>query len=275
MHKLQSLVEDHGTIVVTASCDALAPSTDDPSQAPSSSVSYRSPPSSEDPSPYYADQRTPSRPSPNPHRVFPISIEGFVAEVNRDLETIEKSLSQVSQESVRDKPTWMTDDPRVVDLQIAGDHRHLSSIAKFRRGLSQRSLAIEFDEWEQTTYRTSRIKERTMNLLVKPSRKLGHIAEFLKINKYRFQNRIAARTGIEHGIKLLVCETLLSGIGFSAILIFQYSRLRSIKFEELDGLKDALKDANKIKKLADQKADWLDHCQREYNSEWLCDLALG
>lgn len=40
----------------------------------------------------------------------------------------------------------MTEDPRVVDLQMDGSH--LSPETKFREGLSQRSLAIEFSRWE-------------------------------------------------------------------------------------------------------------------------------
>ena len=95
------------------------------------------------------------------------------------------------------------------------------------------------------------------------------MTEFLELNKHRFQNFSAARNGIQHGIKLLVCETLLSGTGISAIFIFEYSRFRSIKFRDLRGLKDAIKDATKIKKLALQKADWIDRYQKSYDSKWL------
>ncbi|KAL8668516.1 MAG: hypothetical protein Q9168_006856 [Polycauliona sp. 1 TL-2023] len=251
VQKLQSLIEDH--------------STRNPGRVPldtndSSAFSFNG----EDPSAPSPDQRTPPQPSP----VAPSLIEDFVAGLDKDLERIEKLLSQVSHKAVTCEPTWMNDDPRVVDLQIAGG-RQSSPTTKLRRGLSQRSLASEFDDWEKNTYGTSKVKERASNPLVEPSRKLGHIAEFLDNNKDRFHNIPAARAGIEHGIKLLISETLLVGVGFSAILVFQYSRFRKIKFEELDGLKDAIKDSDRIKKLAEQKADWFDHCQRDYNGKWL------
>lgn len=98
-------------------------------------------------------------------------------------------------------------------------------------------------------------------------RKLGPISKF--INQHRFKNCPVVRNAIQHGIKLLVCEKLLSGFGISAIFLFKYSRLRSIRLLELGGLKNAIKYAIKIKKLADQKADWIDQCQKGYNGEWL------
>ena len=263
VQKLQSLIEDHSTTVIAATCrDVSSPTTDDPGRVPPSSVSRRSPPTpldtdssalsfnGEDPSASSSDQRT----SPQPSPVAPSSIENFVTGLNKDLESIEKLLSQVSHEAVTCEPTWMNDDPRVVDLQIA-DGRQSSPTIKLRRGLSQRSLTIEFDDWEKNAYETSKVKERASNPSVKPSRKLGHIAKFLDDNKNRFHNLSATRIGIEHEIKLLICETLLIEVGFSTILIFQYSRFRKVKFEELDCLKDAMKDSDRIKKLAEQKTD--------------------
>lgn len=280
VHKLQPLVEDHDSIVNTASLsNTLAVTTDDLNGAPSSSVSHRSPLKSKDPSAHYPDQRNPPQSPSSPHRFFPVApspIETFIAQVDEDLEKIEKYLAQVYCEAIKDKKIWIKDDdPRAVDLAAA--YRNPSPMAKFRRGLSQRSLATEFDKWEQTTYETSKVKQLTI-YASESSRKLGHITEFVDKNKHRFHDRSMARAGIAHGIKLLVCETILSGIGFSAIFIFEYSRFRSVKFEDLYSLKDAVRDANKIQRLADQKADWLECCQRNYDGEWLLpsiELANG
>lgn len=97
---------------------------------------------------------------------------------------------------------------------------------------------------------------------MKPGRKLEHIAKFLENSEYsyRFQNCSVARNGIQYEVKMLVCEILLSGTGIPVILILEYSRFRSIKLEKLDGLKNAITDANRIKKLAGQKANWIDRC---------------
>lgn len=102
-------------------------------------------------------------------------------------------------------------------------------------------------------------------------RRLGHITKFPEANTHRFHNHVAARDGIGHGIKLLVCEKLLGGKGVAAIFIFRFTSLRTLKCEELNALKDAIEEqgSKSIKKLAGQKADWLGRCQSIYNGKWL------
>ncbi len=285
VQKLQSLTKDHGTTITTVSChNTLPPAIDGRGRPPTSLISHRSPPiphtsdssllslGGEDSSIHPHSQRIPPTPSSLFYRLprdTPEVIEKFVSGLKKELEKIRKLLSQVCHKSIIGEPVWIKDDPRVVDLQIAGNH-DTSPTLKLRRGLSQRSLAFEFDDWERTTHGTSRVIERT----TEPSgelrnRKLGHIAEFLKINKDRFHNQKAARAGIEHGIKLLVCEALLGETGFSAILSFHYTSLRSVTFKELDCLKDAIQDGDPIKELAEQQTQWLDLYQRDYDGKRL------
>ena len=185
----------------TPAVDMSGPSTNDPGRTPSS-VPYRSPFNSKHPSAHYPEKRNLQH-SSSPHGTRPVApspIQRFVAEVDGKLEKIETQLSQVYH--VRDQPVWKKDDdPRVVDLQIAGC-RNVSSMARFRRGLSQRSLTIEFDKWEQATYKKSGIKKRASRSSIEPGRKLGHITKFLEIHKHRIQNYPAVRNGIQHEIKL-------------------------------------------------------------------------
>ena len=227
----------------------------DPSRILPSTVSSRSPPvNSKDPP-------APPEQSPNPHIIHSSPIQGFIAEIDRKVEKIEGQLSQVYH--IRDRPIWTEEnDLRFIDLQSAS-RRNTPSIARLRRGLSQRSLVIESDTWEQATYRTSRVNRRTSRSALKPGRKIG------------FKNFLVAGNRIQHGIKLLICETLLSGAEISAILIFEYTQLRLIKFEDLEGLKNTIKDANRIKKFAHQKADWIDRCQKSYDGEWPCPWHSG
>ena len=194
--------------------------------------------------------------------VAPDPLQSFIAIVEGKLEEIEKCLSDLYH--VTEQPVWEREDPRIDDMNTGS--RYMSSMARLRRGLRQRSLAIEFEKWEQATYGTSTV-HKWARYLAKADRKLGHMTEFLEINMHRFRKISAARNGLQHGIKLLVCERLLNGTGVSALLIFEYSRLRLIKFRELDAFKDAVKNSQKIKKLADQKADWVDDCQKCYDGE--------
>lgn len=282
VQKLQSLIEEQSTAhVVVTRCEASSPTTDGPGRPSPSSFSHHSAPNSPNINsslPFTFNSENRLDPSlgqhTSPHHVHPLppappsSTEKFVEKTNEGLGRIEKYLSKVCNEGATSEPAWRKDDPRIVDLQIAGDSKPSANI-KFRRGLSQRSLAIEFDDWEWKTHRTSILKERATNPSVEPSRKLGHITGFLNANRHRFHNLVAARAGIEHGLKLLVSETLLGGIGYSAILIFRYGKFRAVKYAEFNDLKDAIKKSNSIKKLAEQKADWFGQCQSIYDGKWL------
>ena len=282
VQQLQSLVEDQSkALAVATRREASPPTTDDPGRPSSSSISHQSspnPPNTNESLPFTLNSKNPLGPSLgqhiSPHHADPLpparpsSTEKFIEKTNGGLERIEKCLSKICQNGVMSEPVWRNDDPRVVDLQIAGDLKP-STNTKFRRGLSQRSLAIEFADWERKTHGTSILKERATNPSVEPSRKLGHITEFLNCNTHRFHNLVAARAGIEHGLKLLVSETLLGGIGYSAILIFRYGEFRAVKYAELNGLTDAIKKSESIKRLAEQKAEWFGQCQSIYNGERL------
>ena len=280
VQRLQSLVEDQSTALVVVTHEASPPTTDDPGRPSASFVSHHFSPIrnvndslpstlySKDPLGSFLGQHT----SPYPARLLPpappSSTEKFVETTNEGLEKIEECLSQVCQKSLMSEPMWRNDDARLIDLQVAGDSNP-STNTKFRRGLSQRSLAFEFADWERKTHGTSILNERATNPMVEPSRKLGHITEFLNANTHRFHNGVAARAGIEHGLKLLVSETLLGGIGYSAILIFRYGKFRAVKYAHFNDLKDAINKSESIKKLAEQKAEWFGQCQSIYNGEWL------
>lgn len=276
VQKLQSRIEAHSTGIVPATGrHTPCPYADDRSPAPSS-VSHHS--SSSRPrsngsissslngeGPLALSQEQHASPKP------PLSsIEKFMRGLENALESIKTFLSHECRGIVTSEPEWAADDPRIVDIQIAGGSKP-SNIVKFRRGLSQRSLAIEYRDWESNAYGISSVEQRANDPSVQLSRKLGHVTKFLEANMHRFYNSEAARDGIEHGIKLLVCEELLGGIGISAILFFRFSSLRSLKYEELKGLKDVIEeqDSDSIKKLAGQKADWLRQCQSQYDGKWL------
>ena len=169
------------------------------------------------------------------------SIEKFMRGLGNVLESIKIILSYRRGEFITSRPEWAADDPRIVNIQIAGGSK-LSNITKFRRGLSQRSLAIEYYDWESNAYGISVVQQRANDPSVQLSRKLGHVTEFLDTNMHRFHNSKAARDRIKHGIKLLICEELLGGIGISAILVFRFSSLRSLKYKDLKGLKDAVEE---------------------------------
>ena len=234
--------------------DASAPTTEDLGH-----LNYKHPP---------AHQLKRHKSHQSPYSSHPIAlspIRRFIADVNREINDIGEQLSQVyhfRDQLVRN----MNNDPPFADLQQSGSRKDFL-MAIFVKGLSQRSLATEFDKWEQATYGSSKIELWAVSSLPKPNRSLGHLAEYLELKRNHFRDIRVTRHAIQHGIKLLLCERMLHGTGISAIFIFKHTRLRSIKFEELGGLSDAMKDADRIMELANQKADWIDQCQKDYDGK--------
>ena len=284
IQKLQSSIDDQSPASSAAPCHTPGSTTDNLHRS-SSSTSQRRPQNSLEPAEAASlslasndapDQRNPHAPN-SPQQPYlntpqslllPSSVENVLTRLIKNLEKTEEFLSQPFYKAVRDEPLWVTDDPRITDIEVAGGSKKPAH-TKFRRGLSQRSLAMEFDNWERSNSGTSRVCDRAANPSVKPSRKPVNIQSFLEANKHRFKNLAAARDGIEYGIKLLVCEKLLGGTGFSALLIFQFDSFRSVKYPELKDLKKAIEKQKSIKNLARLKAGWLSDCQNKYNSKWL------
>lgn len=162
---------------------------------------------------------------------------------------------------------WTEEDPRVIDLRLSSSSNPSFDV-KFRRGLSQRSLAAEYDEWEKATFNTSRILELSQNPAISDHRK-GHIDHYLQVNIHRFKDQKSTRHGIKHGIRLLVFETIYGHVGISAILILVYSAFRSVKYKEHFWMKRSLEDTA-WESLAKDKSSWLTQCQGQYDGKSPC-----
>jgi len=156
------------------------------------------------------------------------------------------------------------EDPRVIDLRLSSS-RNTSFDVKFRRGLSQRSLAAEYNEWEKATFNTSRIFELSQDPEKSDDRK-GHIDDFLQDNTHRFKDQNSTRHGIKHGIRLLVFETIYGHVGVSAILILVYSAFRSVQYKEHFFMKRSLEGTD-WESLAKDKSSWLVQCQKQYDGK--------
>lgn len=81
--------------------------------------------------------------------------EVFVKMIKKRLKSTAKFLSQTKAVAVGE-PVWDNEDPRILDV-LASDGDQ-SDRARFLRVLSQRDLAIEYDQWERSNYGSSRIE---------------------------------------------------------------------------------------------------------------------
>jgi hypothetical protein len=160
---------------------------------------------------------------------------------------------------------WTEEDPRVVDLRL-GSSPNQSFDVKFRRGLSQRSLATEYDGWEGENFHTSRIYDLAHDPSTSNDRK-GHMEQFLEVNAHRFQDRNTTLHGLKHGIRLLVFESICGYAGVSSILMLVYSAFRSVKYEDLHLLKEFLQNSAWCS-FASEKSSWLVQYQERYDGKY-------
>ncbi len=213
------------------------------------------PPSSSQASPNHFDPpHDPLRPRPKLS-----SVNALLLELEKAKPHITQYLSQRSSVAVG-KNAWSRQDSRLVDLQM-GESQRSSSIL-FRKLMSRRSLAKEYENWELKTHRTSRISLVATSLSESQKRKAGYLQEYTRL---RFENQKCVKGGIKAGIKLLAFERWVEKSGLSAILAFGFNRFFQLKYEDWIGLKKRLQETKWVWDLAETSSLWLENCQTYYD----------
>ena len=108
-------------------------------------------------------------------------METLVAKLEKNLEDFKRRLSTEYVKDFGSKPKWKDDDPRIMDIQMAGDSRKSLEVM-LRRILGQRSLAMEFYDWKSNDRLTPKVREKG------PKRRERTVRRFLSINASRFCN---------------------------------------------------------------------------------------
>lgn len=180
---------------------------------------------------------------------------------------IRKYLDRSETDAVGDKLECYSDDPRVDDLKLVKSNS--SALIKFRTVLAQRSLALEYINWEIKNFGTSRVVDLVDNPRRSRARRCGKIERYVKANRDRFVNSETVRAGIERGIKLLVLENITNTVMTSVIISFCPSKFRSIKFDQLRSLGTMLDEMKWVGTLADKKTEWFQKCQKRYDGTFI------
>lgn len=187
-----------------------------------------------------------------------------LADSKRSKKIVDYLSSSASDPVNGSRDDWTQEDPRVVDIVLCSGTRSLD--ASFRRGLGQRSLAMEYEKWEEKTFKTSRVTELHRDPSAAEDHN-GHINQFIEANSLRFKDKNTTLHGIKHGIRLLVFERTYEHVGVSAILILVYSRFRKVKYKHHFLLKQLLQGFPLWDSLARNKSSWLVQCQGRYDGK--------
>ncbi|KKY14411.1 hypothetical protein UCRPC4_g06753 [Phaeomoniella chlamydospora] len=169
---------------------------------------------------------------------------------------IKKYFKLSAEEAISLNIDWHTEDPRLLDIRLG--HRQRSPRDSFRKGLGQRSFALQLNEWHLQKFGITKIDDPLQ------SKTNGRIGEFLKDHEIPCHNWIVHE--IKHGLRLLKFERDLGIRGISACLFFVHSAFRSVKHKDFESLVFELEQSDWIE-TAGEKTEWLDECQSRYNGQ--------
>ncbi|KAL8719654.1 MAG: hypothetical protein Q9225_003363 [Loekoesia sp. 1 TL-2023] len=211
-----------------------------PSPIPSKSIPTSCSASSSSPAPSQglslSRENSVLSPKPEPNRRPP---QKFSEEVQTLMQSLKYGLTEINEFVSETAPvnTTYQRPSQIVDARITNavpsngvrKGYQFSKLIRFRRGLSQRSLALEYKSWKNRKQDTSSVNKRAKTRKHASSWSLN---EFLRNNRSRFgKPKPSVHNAIRVGIKLLGCEQLLGNIGYSPLLIFHLNPLRELRYE--------------------------------------------
>lgn len=167
------------------------------------------------------------------------------------------------------KPYWEGMDVQLLDIQRVSQKSSYNG--KFRCFLAERSLTLEFREWELEKYYKSWVDEIVRNPMVVEN-KNGYMSEFLRLKGLRDGMLGAKKDGIlmkalKNGQRTLVIERQNpKHHAISVILSFQSTHLWRILYHDIGIIQVILATNNykDIAELAEEKSKSLDRIQSFY-----------
>ncbi|KAI4161730.1 MAG: hypothetical protein L6R39_000023 [Caloplaca ligustica] len=197
------------------------------------------------------------------------SAQIFLQSLRDAFEDMQVFVSTTEPDNITLNPPLRHIDVRVATIvALEGVHKDdkISKTAPLLRGLSRRSLALEYESWEIRRTGTSQIKTR-----VETQRSVGRsgsMTDFLRENQSRFGTEYerTVRHAITDGNKIVVFERLLKEIGYLAILIILLNDYRKVKYADLEELICALRGQAFIKAFAEQSSSWMRRWITKYNA---------
>ena len=184
--------------------------------------------------------------------------------LNRSQTEITEHLSLPEVNAVGECPERESREPPIHNSDTANPTGS-SSKGVFRKGLSLRRWALDYEKWELANHGTSRVNILLQNVDQDQRSRDGYVSLFVKGTSRISQSDQAARKDVKHGIKMLVFERLYQRTAVSAVLSFACTRFRNLKFRDLPLLRTMLEKSPWISEILMQKERWYQRCQEHYD----------
>lgn len=157
---------------------------------------------------------------------------------------------------------YRKDDTRLLDIRLCSPKR---AEDRFRKGLGERSLAVQFNEWEAGKYNYSRLTDIYCNLQLGDGTSESRAPEFARTFSLPDDNVVLS--AIRRGTKLLLFERLTGEVCYTPILIFNSHRFHRIRYSDLSRLRKSFISSKELTSLAQSSAGWFRQCCRKYEGK--------
>ena len=201
----------------------------------------------------------------------PARTERLIEAVLKGLEMNGDVLTKTPAEAVGLMSHANKEDPREGDASMSNFKKKLPQdyyTLRLRRVLSSRSMGMEFDSWEMSTFHSSRLEELKEDPTRARSMRSDHLRLFLDQHQRLPDDEGVAR-GVRMGIKLLLLEYFSKSHGIAALLIFAHSEVQRLRHGDVpDFIQELRQPANDyLGEMAKEKSEWLEECQNIYDCE--------
>jgi hypothetical protein len=187
----------------------------------------------------------------------------FMKKLQQSSKKIHEFLNKDKDDALLINNDWMTDDPRLVDIDLT-DRRVTSSI-RLRAWLARYSFAEDYLAWAEGHYS----QPRDEFLIVEPkdadagNRTSSHVTKYMSVINSEDQRIIRA---IRHGLKYHSFHHIHGSFGVFAFLSQMFTAFRDIPYAYITLLSRAIHDSSEWSSLTEEKATWISDCWTTYNT---------
>lgn len=183
-------------------------------------------------------------------------------ESDKTRKKIEEYIKQSAEQAVIRKTELKDLDIRLLDVEWAEAHR--DDHTRFRKGLGERSLGLQYHEWERQTFQRSKLDD-LCDGTENHNTGEGNIAKFIKA--HGFPEKSYVKKAIRSGTRLLLLEHYTGTECASAVVSFAPTQFRDVNNPDLEDLAASLKENAWIASLMQNIAQWIKDCRAIYDGQ--------
>lgn len=196
----------------------------------------------------------------------------FMTKLQRGSKKIHKFLNQSTDIALLIHNDWSTDDPRLVDIELA--ERRITASVRLRAWLARYSFADDYLAWAVRHYHLP----REQFLILKPkhadtcSRGSSQVIKYMSVINSEDQRIVRA---IRHGLRYHSFHHIHGNFGAFAFLSQMFTAFRDIPYPCLELLSRTIQGSPEWSDLSNKKATWISDCLATYTTTGMFKISAN